>query len=184
MNISLSKNLHRLFFLLASISPSFAHAHSMAFTEVDWNSGFFHPLQGLDHIVTMLAVGFWAAQLRGVALWLLPFIFVSIMALGSLLGTSGFTLDYAETIIFSSGFVLSILVIKKVQFDLKVIVLIVSFFALFHGYAHGSEIANSTNFLSYSLGFICATSILHLAGILMACAVGLISQDSNNRRFN
>jgi hydrogenase/urease accessory protein HupE len=131
MNISLSKNLHRLFFLLASISPSFAHAHSMAFTEVDWNSGFFHPLQCLDHILAMLAVGFWAAHLRGVALWLLPLIFVSVMALGSLLGTSGFTSPYAELIILSSGVVLSVFAIKKVQFDLKIIVLIVSFLPYF-----------------------------------------------------
>ncbi len=149
-------------------STSFSHAHSMAFTAVDWNSGFLHPLQGADHIVAMLAVGFWAAQLRGVAMWVLPFTFVSVMALGGLLGTSGFALNYAETIILASGFVLSILAVKNVQFDLKVSTLIVGFFALFHGFAHGAEIADSVDLPSYSVGFICATSLLHIAGIITA----------------
>ncbi|MEI6747434.1 MAG: HupE/UreJ family protein [Methylococcaceae bacterium] len=175
MSIRLSKILALFLF-----STSFAHAHSMAFTAVDWNSGFLHPLQGADHIVAMLAVGFWAAQLRGVAMWVLPLTFVSVMALGGLLGTSGFELNYAETIILSSGFVLSILAVKNVKFDLKVSTLIVGFFALFHGFAHGAEIGNSADLVSYSLGFIAATSLLHLAGILMVRVVYF----SNRFRFN
>ncbi|MDD5215815.1 MAG: HupE/UreJ family protein [Methylococcales bacterium] len=163
MSIRLPKVL-ALFLLF----PSFAHAHSMAFTQIDWNSGFLHPLQGLDHIVAMLAVGFWAAQLRGRAIWLLPLTFVSVMTLGGLLGTSGISLDYAETIILISGFVLSIFALKKVQFDLKVSALIVGFFALFHGFAHGAEIADSADLVSYSIGFITATSLLHIAGIVMS----------------
>ncbi len=175
MRIHLSKILALFLF-----SPSFAHAHSMVFTAIDWNSGFLHLFQGVDHIVAMLAVGFWAAQMRGVALWFLPLTFVSVMALGGLLGMSGFEFNYAETIILSSGFVLSIFAIKNVQFDLKITALIVGFFALFHGYAHGAEIADSADFLSYSIGFISATSLLHIAGILFARVVYL----ANRLRFN
>ena len=157
------------------LSTSFAHAHS-AFSA----NGFVHPFQGIDHIVAMLAVGFWAAQLRGVALWVLPLIFVCVMALGGLLGASGFTLNYAEIIILSSGFVLSILAVKNVQFDLKVSALIVGFFALFHGFAHGTEIVYSADLVSYSLGFIAATSLLHIVGILFARVVYF----ANRFRFN
>lgn len=165
----MSKNYFNVSILLSFLLlPSFAHAHSMAFTAIDWNSGFLHPLQGADHIVAMLAVGFWAAQLRGVAMWVLPLTFVSVMTLSGLLGTSGISLDYAETFILVSGFVLSILAVKNVQFDLKVSALIVGFFALFHGFAHGAEIADSADLISYSVGFICATSLLHLAGIGLA----------------
>jgi urease accessory protein len=152
-----------------------SYAHSMAFTAIDLNSGFLHPLQGLDHIIAMLAVGFWAAQLRGVAMWVLPLTFVSVMALGGLLGTSGFSLDYAETIILSSGFVLSMLAVKNVQFDLKVSALIVGFFALFHGFAHGAEIADSADLVSYSVGFITATSLLHIAGIGLARSANVVN---------
>lgn len=179
MRIRLSKIL-ALFLFSPSFVHAHAHSHSMVFTQIDWNSGFLHPMQGVDHIVAMLAVGFWAAQLCGRAIWLLPLTFISVMAVGGLLGTSGISLDYAETIILISGFVLSILAIKKVQLDLKVTALIVGFFALFHGFAHGAEIAESTDFASYSLGFVVATSFLHLAGFFLARVIAV----ANRFRFN
>jgi urease accessory protein len=176
MRIRFSAFLFLALFLLSSS----AQAHSMAFSAVDWDSGFLHPLQGFDHIVAMVAVGFWAAQLHHISLWVLPLTFVSVMALGGLLGTSGLTLNYAETIILLSGFVLSILAIKNVQFDLKITALMVGFFALFHGFAHGAEIADSADLVSYSVGFMSATSLLHLAGILFARVVYFV----NRFRFN
>lgn len=166
--------------LLFLLVPNFVHAHSMAFTAIDLSSGFLHPLQGADHIVAMLAVGFWAAQLRGVALWVLPLTFVSVMAIGGLLGASGVSLDYAETIILISGFVLSVLAVKNVRLDLKISALIVGFFALFHGFAHGVEIANSADLVFYSVGFISVTALLHLSGILLA----RIADFANRLRFN
>jgi urease accessory protein len=165
----MSKNYFNVSILLSFLLlPSLSYAHSLHEMQLSGFSGFLHPLQGADHIVAMLAVGFWAAQLRGVTMWLLPATFVSVMTLGGLLGTSGISLDYAETFILVSGFVLSILAVKNVQFDLKVSALIVGFFALFHGFAHGAEIADSADLISYSVGFICATSLLHLAGIGLA----------------
>jgi hydrogenase/urease accessory protein HupE len=179
MRIRLSKiNVARLFSALFLLSPSFAHAHSMVFTAIDFNSGFLHPLQGIDHIVAMLAVGFLAAQRRGVDMLVLPLTFVSVMALGGFMGTSGFTFDYAETIILLSVFVLSVLAVKNVQFDLKITSLIVGFFALFHGFAHGAEIAESADLLSYSVGFILATLLLHLTGILMARSIRTVAVKS------
>jgi urease accessory protein len=166
MKIYLSKNWHGLVFLLALLAPDLAHAHSMAIAVVDWSSGFSHPLQGLDHIIAMLAVGFWAAQLRGIALWALPLTFVSVMSVGGLIGTQGLTIPSAELIILLSVLVLSVLAVRKVRFDTKINVLIVAFFAFFHGYAHGVEIADSADFWSYSVGFLTATLVLHGAGML------------------
>ncbi|MES2308765.1 MAG: HupE/UreJ family protein, partial [Verrucomicrobiota bacterium] len=34
--------------------------------------GFVHPLHGLDHILAMIAVGLWAAQLGRRATWVIP----------------------------------------------------------------------------------------------------------------
>jgi urease accessory protein len=172
----MSKNCFNASILVSFLfSPSLSYAHSLHEMQISGFSGFLHPLEGFDHIIAMLAVGFWAAQLRGVAMWVLPLTFASVMTLGGLLGTSKFELDYVETIILLSGFVLSILALKKVQFDLKVSALIVGFFALFHGYAHGSEIADSADLVSYSVGFICATSLLHLAGIWLARSVNVMN---------
>ncbi len=168
-----SKYLFRLFFLLILLSPHFAYAHAMAIATADWHSGFIHPLQGLDHILAMIAVGFWAAQLRGLALWLLPLTFISIMSVGGLMGTMGLVMPGAELIILLSGVVLAVLAIKKVRFSTKINMLIVAFFAFFHGYAHGAEITTSADFLSYSLGFIVATSLLHGLGIITARFIDL-----------
>lgn len=168
MILKLATNLYRRLLLLTLLSPSFAHAHSMTITTADWSSGFGHPLQGLDHIVAMLAVGFWASQLRAIALWLLPLTFVSVMSIGGYIGTSGLIIPGTELIILLSGLVLSVLAVKNVSFNVKINVLIVAFFAFFHGYAHGAEVSNSADFLSYSLGFITATALLHGAGIITA----------------
>lgn len=132
-----------------------------------WSSGFTHPLHGGDHFLTMIAVGVWAAQLRGKAVWLLPVTFVSVMSLGGLAGASGLFLPIAELLILASCVVFSVLIVRKVRFSSKINVAIVAFFAFFHGFAHGQEISTSASLISYTLGFMIATLLLHGAGILI-----------------
>jgi hydrogenase/urease accessory protein HupE len=140
----------------------------------DLNSGFLHPLEGWDHIVTMLGVGVWAAQLRGKAIWLLPTTFVGVMSLGGISGAAKYlAVPSAEILIVLSCLVFSVLIIRKVRFDTRINVLIVAFFAFFHGYAHGAEISTSASLISYTLGFMIATLLLHGAGILVAKVVFL-----------
>ena len=131
----------------------------------DWNHGFNHPLQGWDHILTMIAVGIWAAQLRGQAIWMLPLTFVSVMSLGGLAGAASFAVPSVEIMILLSGLVFSVLIVRKVHFTTRINVLVVAFFAFFHGYAHGLEISASASLISYTLGFVFATLLLHCAGI-------------------
>lgn len=138
-------------------------------TITDLTSGFEHPLEGWDHIVTMLGVGIWAAQLRGKAIWLLPSTFVGVMSLGGISGAAKYlTVPSAEILIVLSCLVFSFLILRKIRFDNKINVLIVAFFAFFHGYAHGAEISASASLISYTLGFMVATLLLHGAGILVA----------------
>ncbi|NOU23373.1 MAG: TonB-dependent receptor [Methyloglobulus sp.] len=127
--------------------------------------GFHHPFQGFDHIVTMVAVGIWAAQMRGKAIWLLPLTFVSVMTLGGLAGASS-ALASAEMIVLLSGLVFSGFIARKVRFSTRINILIVAFFAFFHGFAHGQEISASASLVSYTFGFVIATLVLHGAGIL------------------
>jgi urease accessory protein len=161
--------------LLAFLGKQF-----IGFDSTGWSNGFNHPLMGLDHLVTMLAVGIWAAQLRGKAIWVLPVAFVGVMSLGGLAGASGLAIPSVEGIILLSCAVFSVLITRKVRFSTKVNVLIVSFFAFFHGYAHGQEISASASLISYTLGFMLATLLLHGAGILVAklvmfCATCLLT---------
>ena len=138
-------------------------------TIIDLTSGFSHPLEGWDHIVTMLGVGIWAAQLRGKAIWLLPTTFVGVMSLGGISGAAKYlAVPSAEILIALSCVVFSILIIRKIRFTTQINVLIVAFFAFFHGYAHGAEISTSASLISYTFGFMFATLLLHGAGILVA----------------
>lgn len=139
----------------------------------DWGNGFQHPLQGWDHLTTMIAVGIWAAQLRGVAIWMLPLTFVCVMGLGGLAGAASFAVPSVEVMILLSGLVFSIFIARKVRFTTRMNVLIVAFFAFFHGYVHGQEISASASLISYTLGFVFATALLHGAGIATARLMAL-----------
>ena len=129
--------------------------------------GFNHPLDGWDHLLTMLAVGVWAAQLRGRAIWMLPLAFVSVMSLGGLAGAAGLSIPSVEGLILLSCGIFAVLVTRNIRFSNKINVLIVAFFGFFHGFAHGQEISTSASLISYTLGFILATLLLHGAGILL-----------------
>ncbi len=162
--------LSAILLLLGLLAYAYFHVTHLIMTDVF--SGFSHPLEGWDHIVTMLGVGIWAAQLRGKAIWLLPVIFVSVMSLGGVSGAASYlVIPSAEVLIITSCLVFSALIIRKIHFSTKINVLIVAFFAFFHGYAHGQEISTSASLVSYTAGFMLATMLLHGTGILVAKVV-------------
>src|SRR3979409_1770708 len=74
-------------------TQAFAHP---GHPHLDFVGGFAHPLTGLDHMLAMVAVGLWASQLGGRALWLLPLTFPVLMAAGAVLGVSGIALPWVE----------------------------------------------------------------------------------------
>ncbi|OAI15511.1 hypothetical protein A1507_13865 [Methylomonas koyamae] len=152
---------------LLAVAVSFG-AYLFGLDALGWNNGFSHPLAGWDHLLAMLAVGIWAAQLRGQAVWMLPLAFVGVMSLGGLAGAAGVTVPSVEGIILLSCAVFALLITRKIRFSSKINVLIVAFFAFFHGFAHGQEISTSASLISYTLGFMLATLLLHGAGILVA----------------
>jgi hydrogenase/urease accessory protein HupE len=151
--------------LLSLIALPLANLSTSLTINSDWGHGFQHPLQGWDHLLTMIAVGIWAAQMRGQAIWLLPLTFVSVMSLGGLAGAASFALPSVEIMILLSGLVFSVFIARKVKFTTRINVLIVAFFAFFHGYVHGQEISASASLMSYTVGFVIATLLLHGTGI-------------------
>lgn len=152
---------------------SFLLSQFIKLDSIGWNEGFNHPLSGWDHLATMVAVGIWAAQLRGQAIWMLPLAFVGVMSLGGLAGAADLAIPSVEGIILLSCAVFSVLITRRVRFNTYINLLIVAFFAFFHGFAHGHEISTSTSLMSYTLGFMLATLILHGSGILIAKLVML-----------
>jgi urease accessory protein len=165
-----------LFFLLAFIavilSPRSAFAHTGVSPAHDLLHGLAHPLSGLDHVLAMFAVGLWAAQRGGRAIWFVPLTFVLVMTLGGALGMSGVSLPFVEQGIVLSVIILGVFVAAAVRLPSPVSAGIVGLFALVHGYAHGAEIPTSASGLSYALGFAASTALLHAAGV----GFGLASQ--------
>ncbi|WP_224000562.1 HupE/UreJ family protein [Aureimonas sp. SA4125] len=155
--------------LLAGAAPAFAHVGTQAHSS--FLSGFAHPLSGLDHILAMVAVGLWAAQLGGRALYAVPAAFVGAMALGFILGASGLALPFVEPAILASVIVLGLVVATAVRVPLLASAGLVGLFALAHGAAHASEIGTA-GALSFSLGFVAATALLHGAGIGLGLVAG------------
>lgn len=148
--------------LVASTAPAFAHLNPAEHGSLA--AGFSHPLFGLDHILVMIAVGLWAAQIGGRALWIVPAAFVAMMATGFALATAGVDLPFVEPAILASVVALGLLVALAMRLDLGPSAAIVGVFALFHGHAHGGELG-SAGALAFSAGFATATALLHAAGI-------------------
>jgi urease accessory protein len=133
-------------------------------------SGFSHPLSGWDHTLAMVAVGVWGAQLGAPAMWLLPVAFPMMMAGGAFLGLVGAPLPGVEIAIAASALLLGLMVTFERRYPVGAAMVIVGFFAIFHGHAHGSELVPGTSALPYSAGFILATGCLHAVGILVGLA--------------
>jgi urease accessory protein len=154
--------------LAAMPHPAFAHV------EQGQASGFLtglkHPWSGLDHVLAMIAVGLWGAQLGNPALWLLPVTFPMMMSLGAVMGLIGMGLPGVEVGIALSSLLLGGMVMGEARPKLAVAVLLVGFFAIFHGHAHGTELPPGQSGLLYSMGFVIATGCLHGMGI----GIGLV----------
>jgi urease accessory protein len=145
-------------------ATALAHAQGEA-AGVGFLSGFRHPLGGLDHVLAMLAVGMWGAQLGAPAIWMLPVAFPMVMAFGGAAGILGLPLPAIEIGIALSVLVLGSMIALAGRPPLAVAALIVAFFAIFHGYAHGTELPGQTDAVAYSAGFVIATGLIHLSGI-------------------
>lgn len=172
MKRHLSTSLLALGLLL--ILPGLASAHILLGQPHGFHDGFVHPFTGLDHLLAMFAVGMWAAQHRGRAVWMIPLAFVSVMVLGGVLGVCGAYLPGAELGIAASLLALGGLIATATRFRPTLSMFVVGFFALFHGYAHGHEMPASASAVSFSTGFVMATLILH--GLGMAAGLYLQKQ--------
>jgi urease accessory protein len=142
-----------------------AFAHEQAGTVGGLVSGLLHPLTGMDHLIAMVAVGIWGAQLGPPAIWILPITFPLVMALGGVLAVLRIPLPMPELVIALSALLLGAAVAMRLRLPFAAAAVIVAVFAIFHGHAHGSELPGSADPLAYGVGFVIATGLLHLCGI-------------------
>ena len=144
-----------------------ALAHVQQGQAAGFVAGLLHPLSGMDHVLAMVAVGLWGAQLGAPAIWLLPVTFPLVMALGGFLGLIGVPLPGVEVGIASSAILLGSMVATQSRPPLWAAAALVGAFAVFHGHAHGTELPPGQSGLVYSAGFVVATGCLHATGVLI-----------------
>jgi len=159
-------------FALILFTPKLLFAHETGDVAGGLGSGFSHPFTGFDHVVAMVAVGIWGTQLKQPAIWLLPVTFPVVMAFGAMLGVMGVPLPGIEIGIAVSAIVLGTMIAFEITPALWIAAVIVGFFAIFHGHAHGTELPDSVQPLAYGVGFVVGTGILHIIGI----SIGLIEK--------
>lgn len=94
------------------------------------------------------------------------------MAVGGALGVIGMPLPYGELLIALSVVVLGALVATARRIPLVAALIVVGVFAVAHGHAHGVELPVAADALAFTVGFVVATGLLHLAGI----AIGLVTR--------
>jgi urease accessory protein len=145
--------------------PAAVWAHTDGGEAGGFFTGVQHPVSGLDHVLAMIAVGLWGAQLGIPAVWLLPVAFPMMMAFGGMFGLMGLPLPGVEMGIALSAVVLGVMVLAEVRPTLLVALAVVAIFAVFHGHAHGTELPEGQSGLLYSMGFVIATGLLHGVGI-------------------
>lgn len=150
-----------------------ALAHTPGGESLSFLTGLAHPVFGPDHVLAMLAVGLWAQRIGGRAVLVVPVAFALSMIAGFGLGLSHVTLPFVEPMILASVVVLGLVVALAVRPDVWICVVLVGLFALFHGNAHATELG-SADAGGFGLGFVCATALLHAAGIGIGMSLGRI----------
>lgn len=148
--------------------PFVALAHTGVSATHGFYHGLTHPLMGIDHLLAMVGIGIWAAQLQGKKRWVVPAVFVAVMMLGGAMGMTQIPFPMVEFGIAASVFVVGALIMLEVKVSTLSAAVLAAVFALFHGYEHGAELPLAASAVIYTAGFVLSTALLHVAGIGIA----------------
>jgi urease accessory protein len=151
-----------------------AHIGSHDLVETGFWTGFMHPLTGLDHLAAMVSVGLWSAlsaRRAGPELLWGPLGFAALLLVGALLGLQGVALPAVEPMIAASLLVLGLLVVTRRRLPGVAAAALVGAFAVFHGVAHGTELAEAGHAWQMLSGMLVATVALHAVGLGLGWAL-------------
>ena len=155
-----------IIFILASLSPALAHWSGAS--EHSFTMGIAHPLSGLDHVLGMITIGLWAGLVGGSARWVWPLTFIIIAGLSAFIGLLGNQISNLEPIIALTVIGLGVVVTLRLRLPLVAGMVFSGGAAFVHGYAHGLEMAATQNVAGFFAGFLLATAMLHIIGIMFS----------------
>jgi urease accessory protein len=128
-------------------------------------TGFVHPFSGVDHWAAMVALGVWSATTARRVL-VAPFVFAVMLVVGAMLGFMNAPMPVVEPMIACSVLVLGLLVAMRWQVPAWAAAVMAGVFALFHGVAHGVELAGP--FEAFALaGMLVAALLLQGVGMVL-----------------
>ncbi len=167
---------------LCLVSPSlYAHTGHIDHSLI---SGLLHPLTGIDHLLVLMAVGLIAVKQGGKAVLVFPAVFLALMAVGAWLNVVAVQIPFVEVLIALSLVAFGLLVIANDQFRASahpiMLFLGVSFFAIFHGYAHAAEIPADSSTVAYFSSLM----LMSLAVCLIGSVIGLTTGKRINALFS
>lgn len=171
-NTAICRSVKAIIFIAACALSTWTSAHTGVESQIHHRflAGFVHPLLGIDHMATMLAVGIWSAlsaRRAGRALLWAPLGFANLLMVGAMLGLQGVVVPAVEPMIALSLLVFGLLVVSRLHLSGLGSALLAGVFALFHGLAHGGELANSSSAFETLAGMLSATVLLHAAGLAL-----------------
>lgn len=149
-------------------APAFGHPDHVGHGLTD---GLAHPFSGADHVLAMIAVGLWAAQLGARAIWVVPFAFIACTMFGGGLSMAGVDLPLVQSGILASVVVLGLVIALAARVPTLVAAVGVGLFAIFHGHAHAAGIEAGTASVTYFAGLAAATAVLHGVGLILGAAM-------------
>jgi len=130
-------------------------------------AGFTHPILGIDHAIAIIGVGF-IGRLINQSKWYLFFIlFLLAMIIGGFLGINKEATFIIEKIIASSVLVIGLFILFREKITKTIILVCISIFGFFHGYAHGAEMPQDMNSFVYVSGFSLGALLMTLIGMLI-----------------
>lgn len=161
--------LRKLTLVAALLAPTAALAHP-GHGAGSFLAGLSHPVSGADHMLAMIAVGLWAAQAGGRAIWAMPTTFVGSMVAGGAIGAAGLPFPAVEPMILTSILLLGAVVALAARIPLTRALPLLALFGAAHGWAHGAE-GPSTGLIAFAAGFAGMTAALHGLGLGLGLAL-------------
>lgn len=165
-----SRIIRRALPVVAIAIPATVQAHP-GHGALEFSAGALHPVLGFDHLAAMVAVGLLAAQLGGRARLALPAAFIATLALGAMAGAAGMIVPGVEHGVAFSALALGVLLAVAARLPLAATAAVVAIGGAFHGMAHGIEIPSNATGLSFGLGFVVSSAVLHFTGIALGSAL-------------
>lgn len=174
----------RLAFLLLPLITLAAVLDMRSAIVIDANiaHGFPYPLAGSTHVLVLFAVGLLASRYPGRRRWTLPIIFVLLFAVGLAGGMNapGHLVHSVDLVLAGSLVFFGALALSGLRPPLALLGSIVAALACVHGFAHGVQVASSSNTMRVSREIVTAAAILLLAGTVAGALLRLIAHHGQN----